>query len=98
MEYIQIPVAMLDSKEFSSLKWVQQKLLIALYRRFYDTERFTVDCKNPAEYYQSKGTCPSTMLHRLAVLLSAGFIVTDGEMKSKISGRRRRVFKFKDWS
>lgn len=93
IEYIQIPAPLLESKEFNALAWGNQKFLLALYRRFSDVDRFTIDLTSPQEYFQPSGV---TLTKRVWDLVQSGLIEICGHQKTKQNGKRR-IFKFKDW-
>ena len=95
IDYIQIPAPLLESKEFNALAWGNQKFLLALYRRFSDVERFTIELDNPTYYFQSSGV--TTLSKRVWDLVHSGLIEICGHQKTKQYGKKR-VFKFKDWN
>jgi len=97
MEYIQIPLKLIESAEFNALPWGNKEFTLALYRRFNDTDRFTIDLDKPTEYYQSPQNNKNTMSKRVWDLVQAGIIIIDSYRPTRRYGKQR-VFKFKDWS
>ena len=93
MDYIQIPVPLFESEIFQKLSWGNQKFLIALYRKFHDIERFTIDLKRPEDYFQPSGV---TLSKRVWDLVQSGLIEIDGYQPTVKFGKRR-IFKFKTW-
>ncbi len=93
MDYVKIPAPLFEDKTFKNMPWGQQKFLLLLYACFSDVERFTIDVKKPRQYMLDSDMY---LTSRVRKLLELGFIVIDGYQPTE-RGKRRRVFKFKDW-
>ena len=73
MEFVTLPVPMLDCAEYHGLKALEKQFLIDLYILFGDAECFTVDVERPQDYRQRQ--CEDyTMARRLRALVSAGLL------------------------
>jgi hypothetical protein len=51
MDYIPLPLDMLESKEYQSLTLAEKAFIIDLYAKHYDCETFTIDTRRPEDYH-----------------------------------------------
>jgi hypothetical protein len=90
MDNLTIPRRILTTAEFIALKPRTQLFLFALYGRFEDTERFTVDPNFPCDYGMSWGV---HVKKRVDELIECGLLIEDGLVR--IGTTFQRVLRFK---
>lgn len=88
MNFVSIPLAVLDAPQYMAMTPAEQKFLIDLYVLFHDCETFTVDMNEPAKYRQPVG---ATLNRKIRTLLTSGLIEVVSRRKSTL----QRVFVFK---
>jgi hypothetical protein len=91
MEFVILPLAMLDSPEYRGLNANFRTLLVDLYAKHGDCKRFTIEVGAHIEYGYANYT---NLLKALRTLIAAGLILIDGGIKGK-RGPPRKIFTFK---
>lgn len=94
MSNVIIPLSLFDDPTFSKLQPGDLRFLLCLYAEFHDTERFTIDLKDPSAYRQSGG---AWLVNRVNRLCKKGFIEVVDKQEKRKKGYRGfvRVFSLK---
>lgn len=94
MDNVSIPLSLFDDPTFSKLQPGDLRFLLCLYAEFHDTERFTIDLKDPLAYRQSGG---AWLVNRVKRLCNKGFLEVVDKQEKRKKGYRGfvRVFSFK---
>ena len=90
MNFVSIPLAVLEAPEYLALTVADRQFLLDLYVVFHDTERFTIDMSKPADYRQPTG---ASLARKISRLMDAALLQVVGSRKTGPS-HYQRVFAF----